>query len=529
MNKKRILSLIITLFMLLSISVVPSFAREKEEASASVGCDPIWFEVRDLLDEAYVLVEAEDEYTYESRMILLEIANSVDVLSSNQSTVSMLNEAIATLVPIGSDSQVIGLLGDSDNNSKVDIRDVTLVQKYVAGLLTMDETQLVFADGDRNGDVDVRDATIVQKYVADLLPEMSSVGRPFVANPETYRYYFYMPESWYNDYTAKTGNTAGIYWWDGTNACDSWPGIPAKKGDVEGVYYYDVPKDVTTIIWNNFFDGGADPSASYYDDAHHTTEIGTEFYYSDESDFYPEGTENFDNMIYVIDPDLYPWGDFEHVNRSVGEWFYYYGGGEYGTAKVKGESKLLAGDTVDLESLREDNAAGSVQTRRYYFYRPQEWNKAEIDTVGIYWWDGTGAQDEWPGLEAKKGDVEGVYYYDVPIDVHTIIWNNHFHGGVDPEAPYYDDQLQTRNIGTEYYDPGESNFYPDGNRDFDGMIYVTDPSILPWWSDYNGRYTFVGEWFYYYGGGEYGTSRVKGESKVLTGDSVVLEDLLAEN
>ncbi|MBE6737906.1 MAG: hypothetical protein E7566_04570 [Ruminococcaceae bacterium] len=619
------------------------------------------------------------------------------------------------------------LLGDTDLNDTVNVRDATMIQKCIAGISTLQDLQLVFADGDRNGDVNVRDATAVQKFVAGLLPEMSSVGRPFVANPETYRYYFYMPESWYNDYTAKTGNTAGIYWWDGTNSCDSWPGIPAKKGDVEGVYYYDVPKDVsvviwnnyvdggsdiyeekyyysqqtinigseyydpdesenypegtenfdnmiyivdynayagwsgscgghhrfggewyyyygngeygtakikgesevltyramnveevcpscgnsyinptvperppvepepekphpgtnryyfympedwlnestattgntagiywwegtdacdywpgvpankgdvegiyyydvpkdvTAIIWNNFFDGGADPSASYYDDAHHTIEIGTEFYYADESDFYPEGTENFDNMIYVIDPDLYPWGDFEHVNRSVGEWFYYYGGGEYGTAKVKGESKLLAGDTVDLESLREDNAAGSVQTRRYYFYRPQEWNKAEIDTVGIYWWDGTGAQDEWPGLKAKKGDVEGVYYYDVPVDVTTIIWNNYFDGGFDPEAPHYRDHLQTRNIATEWYDPGESDFYPDGTRNFDGMIYVTDPDIVPWWSDYNGRYTYVGEWFYYYGDGEYGTTKVKGESEVLTGDSIVLEDFLARN
>ena len=32
---------------------------------------------------------------------------------------------------------------------------------------------------------------------------------------ETTRIYFYMPESWYNEYT----DTAGAYWWEGTDAC----------------------------------------------------------------------------------------------------------------------------------------------------------------------------------------------------------------------------------------------------------------------------------------------------------------------
>ena len=30
------------------------------------------------------------------------------------------------------------------------------------------------------------------------------------------RYFFYMPPQWYNDYA----ETAGIYWWENTGACD---------------------------------------------------------------------------------------------------------------------------------------------------------------------------------------------------------------------------------------------------------------------------------------------------------------------
>ena len=158
-----------------------------------------------------------------------------------------------------------------------------------------------------------------------------------------------MPEEWLNKSTDTTGNTAGIYWWDDINRMSCWPGIPAKKGDIEGVYYYDVPKDVTTIIWNNYFDGGADPSASYYSDAHLTVEIGTEFYEAGESEWYPEGLTSFDNMIYVIDPDLHPWDILERMNQSAGEWYYYYGNGEYGTSPVKGDGEIYSGSAFNRD------------------------------------------------------------------------------------------------------------------------------------------------------------------------------------
>ncbi|MBE6738500.1 MAG: hypothetical protein E7566_07630 [Ruminococcaceae bacterium] len=157
---------------------------------------------------------------------------------------------------------------------------------------------------------------------------------------DTYRYYFYMPEQWLNDSTATTGNTAGIYWWEGTDAHGGWPGVAANEADAPGVYYYDVPTDVTTIIWNNFFDGGADISAPYYPDAIQTRNIGTEYYDAGESDLYPEGTENFDGMIYVVDFGIYDYNDYSKKMQFGGEWFYYYGNGEYGTSKVKGESEV---------------------------------------------------------------------------------------------------------------------------------------------------------------------------------------------
>ena len=154
------------------------------------------------------------------------------------------------------------------------------------------------------------------------------------AKPDGYnRYYFYMPESWYNEYAT----TAGIYWWEGTDACSTWPGYVAKETGVEGVYYYDVCSDVTTIIWNNAIDGGTDTEAAIYTAAYQTKNIGSEYYDAGESANYPDGTPNFDEMIYVVDDNKTEVNDFSGKSTFAGEWFYYYGNGEYGFTPEKGD------------------------------------------------------------------------------------------------------------------------------------------------------------------------------------------------
>lgn len=161
---------------------------------------------------------------------------------------------------------------------------------------------------------------------------------------DTYRYYFYMPSDWFNDYAY----TAGIYWWQGSDACTSWPGYNAQIGDANGIYYADVPTDVTTIIWNNGFDGGEDPTSEEYALAIQTMNIGSEYYDEGESDLYPEGTENFDNMIYVINPNSVDINDFNGKTTCGGEWYYYYGNGEYGVQPTK-EEAVAAGAVFNTD------------------------------------------------------------------------------------------------------------------------------------------------------------------------------------
>lgn len=143
-------------------------------------------------------------------------------------------------------------------------------------------------------------------------------------------------------------------------------------------------------------------------------------------------------------------------------------------------------------------------TNRYYFYLPDEWINDYAHTAGIYWWEGSISGEYWPGNEAKSAGVEGVYYYDVATDTPTIIWNNYLDGGMDSYADIYTAALQTVDIAVS-----------GGN--YDGMIYVVnigDEFI----NSFTGKVTYGGEWYYYYGSGQYGTAPTKAEADEIFTD-----------
>ncbi len=194
-----------------------------------------------------------------------------------------------------------------------------------------------------------------------------SVSADLASLPEVadgcYRYFFYMPDQWLNEYTEETGNTAGIYWWAGTGAHGSWPGQAATKADYEGVYYCDVPTDVTSVVWSNFLDGGTDITNPKYQAAVQTKNIGTEYYDPDESPLYPNGTPNFDGMIYVTDMDKTEINDYSGKMTYAGEWYYYYGDGKYGVSPVEGESEVYTDPAINWDpdlTLPEDTGSDLV-------------------------------------------------------------------------------------------------------------------------------------------------------------------------
>lgn len=428
------------------------------------------------------------------------------------------------------------------------------------------------------------------------------------------RYYFLAPDDWFWD----DSTTIGIYWEEGSNAPESWPGYKAHKADADNVYYYDVPSDVKAVIWNNFYTNGeidfdfstynkrtewlsaqntdgsanysgmiavckdkwkADPENGnlyppctwycYYGNGKYGTEhTGEEsntyryyFYLPEEWDtddavasvywWYPQGLDDivfaektnveglyycdvptettylcFSNSpesalegkgmsvyvdckyqrgkIFVIDFDkTTPNNDYTNEFNYQGDWYIYYGDGTFGVSDVKGEV------FYSCRSFSGDNPAPVIETNRYYFYMPEDWDNIMSSGIYVYWWEGTNnCGDFWPGYPAHYSNIKGLYYYDVPKDVTSIILTN----GVDDNTGIYDvfssPAKQTENIGTEYYEPGECALYPDGTESFDNMVYVMNYDELL--TELEGT-TASGNWYYYYGDGEYGITPEKGD------------------
>lgn len=192
----------------------------------------------------------------------------------------------------------------------------------------------------------------------------------------TYRYYFAMPNTWLNAYT----DTAGVYWWAGPDACVGdnnvkWPGYKAQREGYQsncyGVYYIDCPTNVPCIVWNNYIDGGMDRTSPLYSAAKQARDVPLEFcavgdlelyseewfaeieeIYNTDKSALGEYADNFfydeefdcgfsfvyDNMIYVLNPDKIS-ENFDGKKIYGGDWYFYYGNGEYGTYPTREEAE----------------------------------------------------------------------------------------------------------------------------------------------------------------------------------------------
>lgn len=63
-------------------------------------------------------------------------------------------------------------MGDVDMNTKINVKDATAVQKHLADIILLNESQLKLADANVDGVVNVKDATYIQKIAAGLVEPM---------------------------------------------------------------------------------------------------------------------------------------------------------------------------------------------------------------------------------------------------------------------------------------------------------------------------------------------------------------------
>lgn len=63
------------------------------------------------------------------------------------------------------------VIGDVDFDGDINIKDATLIQKYIVNLSELSEEQYFVADFNKDGSVDVNDATDIQKYLVGIYEE----------------------------------------------------------------------------------------------------------------------------------------------------------------------------------------------------------------------------------------------------------------------------------------------------------------------------------------------------------------------
>ena len=194
---------------------------------------------------------------------------------------------------------------------------------------------------------------------------------------------------------------------------------------------------------------------------------------------------------------------------------------------------------VTFQQAQDAQFGFEVETCKYYFYMPDSWKNEYNDyydasvgldscAAGVYWWNGFGCPGDyrgyakdWPGYAVTEKDptCSNVYIAEIPNyndgadGVPIILWNNTVDGGENRDLPIYTKAVQTGDIQVSGYAPGTDNygFYPDGLVSMENMIFVCNPDDTEI-SPSSGKEGYKGEWFYYYGNGEYGTAPTKAEA-----------------
>ena len=59
------------------------------------------------------------------------------------------------------------LIGDTNLDGNIDIRDVTAIQRHLCELEVFNEEQLAVADTNADGEINIADATHLQMYLAE--------------------------------------------------------------------------------------------------------------------------------------------------------------------------------------------------------------------------------------------------------------------------------------------------------------------------------------------------------------------------
>lgn len=140
------------------------------------------------------------------------------------------------------DPQSRFIIGDVNSDGKVNISDVTEIQRWLANAKELGDTALDAADADQNGEVKIGDATLIQNYCADVYRKDSVCGHAKKDGRvlDVYTYKITDSLGWGN-FTAVALDSHGSIL---TDVKHNYPG-KALLGDPE--YDLLVPEDISSL------------------------------------------------------------------------------------------------------------------------------------------------------------------------------------------------------------------------------------------------------------------------------------------
>ena len=89
--------------------------------------------------------------------------------------------SVATISTSANNNQ---LLGDANSDNKVNIKDATTIQKYIASIINLSDDELSAGDVDGNYRFNIKDATAIQKWVAGISLDYP-IGEPMKSEEES--------------------------------------------------------------------------------------------------------------------------------------------------------------------------------------------------------------------------------------------------------------------------------------------------------------------------------------------------------
>ena len=191
MRKVKILSMVLVFLMMVSLfaPMLSVSAETNEETDATVSTYNLVALMNrgDKLLEEYDFTEeslADYKLAYDKAMKVLFYGKTQEEIDNAKAELESAINALSAQIEITTvPAPIYRLAGDVNEDSKVNVRDATAIQKHLANIITLSSVGVALADANGDGKLNIKDATEVQKFIAGLTIS-DVIGEEIEVKPE---------------------------------------------------------------------------------------------------------------------------------------------------------------------------------------------------------------------------------------------------------------------------------------------------------------------------------------------------------